>query len=199
MAGERDCQDLIRELLVRELETVNVYSAMVQQARTPSVRALIAGITAQEKHHIAEAVDLLARYDANQAEALAVAGLRVREPEPAAPPAAAPSEVVYEPAGARVAVAAGETLLAAGLRSGVDIRHDCGGHGKCGTCRVEVLGGAEALTEITDPERHWLGDDLGAGWRLACQTRPRGEVQLRVPENRRAKKAAAEGTGDKES
>ncbi len=190
MAGERDCQDLIRELLVRELETVNVYAAMVQQARTPSVRALIAGITAQEKHHIAEAVDLLARYDANQAEALAVAGLRVREPEREA----APSEVVYEPAGMAVAVAPGETLLAAGLRSGVDIRHDCGGHGRCGTCRVEVLGGAATLTEVTDPERHWLGDDLDAGWRLACQARPRGPARLRVPENRREKKLTTEDT-----
>lgn len=181
MAEGREAQDLIRELLVRELETVNVYSAMVEQARTPSVRALVASITAQEKHHIAEAVDLLSRYDAGQAAALASAGLRA--PEPAREPGATSpaGAVVYEPVGIAADAAPGETLLAAGLRSGVDIRHDCGGHGKCGTCRVELLSGE--LTPVTDPERHWLGDDLGAGWRLACQTRPLGPVRLRVPEN----------------
>lgn len=185
MPEGREAQDLIRELLVRELDTVNVYTAMIAQARTPAVRALIAEITAQEKHHIAEAMDLLARYDAAQSRALAAAGLSVREPAPPEPPApqpAAPSgpAVVFEPSGTEVAARENETLLAAALRSDVEIRHVCGGKGQCGTCRVEVLSG-DAFTPVTDPERKWLGEKAGAGWRLACQTRPLGPARLRVP------------------
>ena len=85
-----------------------------------------------------------------------------------------------------VEVAAGETLLAAGLAAGVDIRHDCGGKGVCGTCRVEVLEGGAAMSEVTAPERKHLADILDAGWRLACQTRPAGSARLRVPPNERS-------------
>jgi ferredoxin len=182
-----ESQDLIRELLVRELETVNVYTEMLESARTPEVRALLAEITAQEKHHIAEAADLLARYDAGQAAAFARAGVAVRrEPEPE--PAPAPATVVYEPSGAVAAVGPAETLLAAGLGAGVDIRHDCGGKGICGTCRVEVLEGGAAMSEVTAPERKHLAELVGAGWRLSCQTRPGGDARLRVPPNERTKK-----------
>jgi ferredoxin len=182
-----ESQDLIRDLLVRELETVNVYTELLESARTPEVRALLAEITAQEKHHIAEAADLLARYDAGQAAAFARAGVAVRRA--AAPePAPAPVTVVYEPSGAAVAVGAGETLLAAGLGAGVDIRHDCGGKGVCGTCRVEVLEGGAAMSAVTAPERKHLAELLDAGWRLACQTRTTAGASLRVPPNERAKK-----------
>jgi len=181
-----ESQDLIRELLVRELETVNVYTELLESARTPEVRALLAEITAQEKHHIAEAADLLARYDAGQAAAFARAGVAVRR-APAAPEPA-PATVVYEPSGVAVAVGSGETLLAAGLGAGVDIRHDCGGKGVCGTCRVEVLEGGAAMSEVTAPERKHLAELLDAGWRLACQTRTAADARLRVPPNEREKK-----------
>ena len=91
-----------------------------------------------------------------------------------------------------------ETLLAAALRSGVDVRHDCGGHGRCGTCRLEILAGGDALSPTTKPEHRLLGDLLEAGWRLACQTRALGPVRVRVPRNVRA----ADGwdkKGDEES
>jgi ferredoxin len=182
-----ESQDLIRELLVRELETVNAYTEMLESARTPEVRALLAEITAQEKHHIAEAADLLARYDAGQAAAFARAGVAVRR-APAPEPAPSPATVVYEPSGTTVEVGAGETLLAAGLAAGVDIRHDCGGKGICGTCRVEVLEGGAAMTEVTAPERKHLAELLDAGWRLACQTRTTADARVRVPPNERTKK-----------
>lgn len=188
MAEIDDPQDLIRELLVRELETVNVYTGMLASARTPEVRALIAEVTAQEKHHIAEAADMLARYDAGQAAALARAGIVVAHEAPAE--SAKPAETVpaaYEPSGVAAAVEPGETLLAAGMRTGVDIRHDCGGKGVCGTCRVEVLAGGDALSSVTDPERKHLGELLDDGWRLACQATPRAPVRLRVPPNEKGK------------
>ena len=93
-------EDLVRELLVRELETVNLYGAMLERARTPGVRSLIGEIAAQEKHHIAEAMDILARYDAGQAAALARAGVVVRRDDaPAASPAGPGATVTFDPSG----------------------------------------------------------------------------------------------------
>ena len=76
MAQPRDPEDVIRELLVRELDTVNVYTEMIASAKTPAVRELLTEIARQEKHHIAEAVDMLSRHDAGQAAALERAGVR---------------------------------------------------------------------------------------------------------------------------
>ncbi len=79
-------------------------------------------------------------------------------------------------------VAPGRTLLEAAERLSVDLDHFCGGQGKCGTCRVEVLAGAEALPRATGRERAVLGDAaFRAGSRLACQATPRGAVTVRVP------------------
>jgi ferredoxin len=199
MAARTRSAALVRELLARELDTVTAYAEMTERSRTPAVRELLERVTREEKHHIGEAMDLLARLDAGQAAALEALGLQVGAGTPEARGAAAPAagaskaggapagRVRYEPAGLSVDVAAGETLLAAALRSGVDIRHDCGGVGRCGTCRVEVPTGT--LTDVTDPERHHLGELLGAQWRLACQTRPLTDASVVVPPN---KKRAAE-------
>lgn len=200
MAGDDTIsQDLVRELLVRELETVNLYGAMLERARTPGVRALIGEIAAQEKHHIAEAMDVLARYDAGQAAALARAGVVVRRDEaPApAPTAASGATVVFEPSGVAVEAAPDETLLAAALGAGVEIRHDCGGHGVCGTCRVEVREGGGALSSVTDPERKHLDGLLDSGWRLACQSKASGPVRVSVPpaekKSKKSKKKSEKG------
>lgn len=176
MPKPRDAEDAIREVLVRELETVNVYEEMVARARTPRVRELLADITAQEKHHIAEAVDMLCRHDAGQRRALQLAGLA----RPAADgPAVA--EVAFEPSGRLAVATADDSLLVVATNDDVAIRHDCGGHGVCGTCRVEVLDGAAVLSPVTDPERRHLGDLLEGGWRLACQTKASGNVRVRIP------------------
>ena len=178
-------EDLVRELLVRELETVNLYGTMLERARTPGVRSLIGEIAAQEKHHIAEAMDILARYDAGQAAALARAGVVVRRDDAPAAPAGPGATVAFDPSGGAAQASPDETLLAAALGAGVEIRHDCGGNGVCGTCRVEVVEGGGALSAVTDPERKHLDELLDSGWRLACQSKASGPVRVRVP----AKKA----------
>lgn len=181
MPQSRDPEDLIRELLVRELETVNVYTEMIARAQTTVVRELLTEITRQEKHHIAEAMDMLSRVDAGQAAALERAGLgRPQSGKLAA------ATVDFEPAGISVELAVDATLLETAKAAGIDIRNDCGGHGVCGTCRLEVLEGADGLSEITDPERKHLAGLLEEGWRLACQTTSSAAVRVRVPTSKRS-------------
>jgi 2Fe-2S ferredoxin len=83
-----------------------------------------------------------------------------------------------------VAVPAGATLLAAIQRAGHDWRHACGAKGRCTTCRLRVLAGAEHLTPHTEPELRYLAaGQLLPHERLTCQVRlPQGEVTGQVPE-----------------
>jgi class 3 adenylate cyclase/nitrite reductase/ring-hydroxylating ferredoxin subunit len=73
-----------------------------------------------------------------------------------------------------------ETLLEAGLKSGIAFAHACGGRAKCSTCRISVVEGLEACSERTEIEQQ-MADRLGLtdDMRLACQLRPNGNVSIR--------------------
>ena len=65
----------------------------------------------------------------------------------------------------------------------VAIRNDCGvpykcASGNCGTDRVLVVEGAENLSPPRKRERERLGELLGQGYRLCCQTYATGDVSL---------------------
>lgn len=64
-----------------------------------------------------------------------------------------------------------ETLLEGILRAGIPHYHVCGGMGKCSTCRVLVVEGAENLSEPNETELE-LRSKMGfsGNVRLACQT-----------------------------
>ena len=52
----------------------------------------------------------------------------------------------------------------------------CGGHGKCGKCKVIVTGEA---SPVTDAERECLSDEaLTRGVRLACMTKVTGDCRV---------------------
>ena len=73
-----------------------------------------------------------------------------------------------------------ETLLAAGLRSGIAFAHACGGRAKCSTCRISITQGLQNCGGRTEAEqamaeRLGLTDDV----RLACQLKPSGAVSVR--------------------
>jgi len=74
-----------------------------------------------------------------------------------------------------------QSLLLVAKRAGVPLTHRCGGHARCGTCRVRVVEGGEHLTERGETETRIL-DILKADpdERLACQSWVRGDVTIRV-------------------
>lgn len=86
--------------------------------------------------------------------------------------------VTLAPSGRSFTALAGETLLAAGLRQGVLLRHGCK-EGICGLCKCRKLSGEVAL----DPhQRTALGlDEALAGWVLTCRARAQGDVVLDAP------------------
>jgi 2Fe-2S ferredoxin len=86
--------------------------------------------------------------------------------------------------GLSIKATVGTTLLASIQSVGHDWRHACGAKGRCTTCRIEVLAGAENLTPLTGPElRYQAAGRLLATERLTCQARLlEGDVRGRVPE-----------------
>ncbi|MBO0357736.1 (2Fe-2S)-binding protein [Hymenobacter sp. BT186] len=85
---------------------------------------------------------------------------------------------------ATVPVPAGSTLLAALQAAGHDWMHACGAKGRCTTCRIILVSGAESLTPPTAAElRYQAAGRLQLTERLTCQTHlPEGDVTGRVPE-----------------
>jgi ferredoxin len=72
---------------------------------------------------------------------------------------------------------AGKTLLSCALDMSVRISHVCGGDGACGTCRVEVIDGWEALTPPTPDETY---KELEPPHRLSCQAKLKSDVMVKV-------------------
>jgi Na+-transporting NADH:ubiquinone oxidoreductase subunit F len=64
--------------------------------------------------------------------------------------------------------------------AGIPIPTVCGGHGRCGRCRVKVPHGGGPLTA---PERRHLSErEIEQNVRLSCQIRIRGDVAVDLPD-----------------
>ena len=71
-----------------------------------------------------------------------------------------------------------DNLLEVARKANVAIDAPCSGNGSCGKCRVRLLEG-----ELESPKtRHISEEDYAAGWRLACNSRVRGDVVIGVPD-----------------
>jgi uncharacterized 2Fe-2S/4Fe-4S cluster protein (DUF4445 family) len=63
------------------------------------------------------------------------------------------------------------------MAAGVYIQASCGGEGFCGKCRVQVEKG-----EVESPPTPKISEeDFARGFRLACQSRVRSDVEVRIP------------------
>jgi 2Fe-2S ferredoxin len=68
--------------------------------------------------------------------------------------------------------------------SGVDWMTDCGGKGRCTTCRAIIISGGENLTPDSPAETRYRGQGLlYANERLMCQVRTKGNLVIRVPDD----------------
>ena len=57
---------LVRQTLMRELETINAYELFARRASSEEVRVFLAHLAAEEKEHVAEATALVRKLDAEQ-------------------------------------------------------------------------------------------------------------------------------------
>jgi adenylate cyclase len=86
---------------------------------------------------------------------------------------------VAYPDGRTVQVPPGTSILDASRIGGVAHAQVCGGRGRCSTCRVRVGTGLELLPAPSEAERKVLERIAAApNVRLACQTRPPGDVSV---------------------
>src|SRR5882672_6648156 len=86
---------------------------------------------------------------------------------------------VAYPGGREVLVPAGFTILEASRFAGILHASVCGGRGRCSTCRVRVIRGAEHLPTATAEELRVLGRvGAPAHVRLACQVRPQRDLTV---------------------
>lgn len=70
-----------------------------------------------------------------------------------------------------------KTLLEAAREANVYVGAICGGEGSCGKCRVIVRGG-----EVEGQSTEFLTrDEIRRGYVLACQVRPRSDLEVEVP------------------
>jgi rubrerythrin len=68
-ANEMDLT-LVRDILTREVETINFYQRLMYQAQSNDVKDFLKHIIEEEKEHVAEALELIKEYDPAQAALL---------------------------------------------------------------------------------------------------------------------------------
>jgi uncharacterized 2Fe-2S/4Fe-4S cluster protein (DUF4445 family) len=71
----------------------------------------------------------------------------------------------------------GESVLHAAMEAGVHVNASCGGEGLCGKCRIIIEKGdvEDGISESLSKE------DIDAGYRLACRSRIKSDLTVRVP------------------
>jgi len=75
----------------------------------------------------------------------------------------------------------GTCLLDLIRRMNLPLASSCGGRGRCGKCKVEVVSSHPHLPPPSLEERRILGPLLSQGYRLACRVALRGEVRAAIP------------------
>lgn len=84
-----------------------------------------------------------------------------------------------------VVASSGANLRLKALEAQIDIYKlmakvmNCGGNGQCGTCVVDIVAGADQLSERTAAEERHLRKK-SASYRLACQTKVMGDISVKT-------------------
>lgn len=94
-------------------------------------------------------------------------------------------KVVFQPEGKTVQAHAGITVAALAAQNGVKIDVPCGAVGKCGKCKVTVLG-SRGVSPADYEELELLSkEELDSGVRLSCRARITGEAVISIPRSSR--------------
>lgn len=75
----------------------------------------------------------------------------------------------------------GKTLLSIALEKGLDYPHKCK-VGGCGTCKCQLVEGK--VKELKDSSYILSGEDLKNNYILACQSIPKTDIKIIVPERK---------------
>jgi len=92
-------------------------------------------------------------------------------------------KVSFRPLDKTIAVDAGTSLLEAAGKAGIRINSICGGDGICGRCKMVVKEG-EVGGEVS---MLLTRDEIKEGVVLACQTYPKSDLVVEIPEETRAR------------
>jgi len=79
---------------------------------------------------------------------------------------------------ARISAEESASILDAALLAGVDYPFGCM-EGQCGACKTRLISG-----EIDPGDHEGLGlsdEEIATGWFLACQARPRSDLEIDLP------------------
>ena len=93
------------------------------------------------------------------------------------------STVTLVPTGRSFPVAAGETILAAALRAGLNLPHSCKG-GHCASCLARIVCGRVSYPDGVPPGI--TPDELRDGYALLCQARAETDLEVETREVRPA-------------
>ncbi len=80
----------------------------------------------------------------------------------------------------KLEVEQGNNVMATLNQQGIFLPSACGGKASCGQCKLQILSGGG---EILDSEKpHFSRKEIKNHWRLGCQAKVKGDMEVRVPE-----------------
>ena len=89
-------------------------------------------------------------------------------------------KILFKPSGWSVSCGARSDILRCCRENRIEIDSVCGGQGKCRSCRVRIEKGTASPPSPNELKK-LSHDELERGWRLACQTRPAGDLIVYLP------------------
>ena len=81
----------------------------------------------------------------------------------------------------KLTVDQGNSVMATLNENGIYLPSACGGKASCGQCKLQILKGGG---EILDSEKpHFTRKEIKENWRLGCQAKVKGDMEVKVPES----------------
>lgn len=99
--------------------------------------------------------------------------------------------VTFEPDHKKIKVVEGTTLLEASKKADIYINASCNGKGSCGKCKLVIQSG-----RVDSDKTPFLSDrEKEKGYMLACQSRVKDDIVVKIPEETIEKKLKTAGMG----